>query len=63
MSNRQEITRELQVKVTLDIVENLDAAINVTRKQDVKDKLIKAKEDILDILYPKDGGYNREEPK
>ena len=63
MSNRQEITRELQVKVTLDIVENLDAAINATRKQDIRDRLIKSKEDILDILYPKDGGYNREEPK
>lgn len=54
MSNRKEITRELQVKVTLDIVENLNEAINATRKHDVKDKLIKAKEDILDILYPKD---------
>lgn len=54
MSNREELERRKQVKVVLEIVETLNEAIPVTRKQDVKDKLIKAKEDILDILYPND---------
>jgi len=57
------MTREQRVKVTLSMVENLNYVINKTRKDDIRAKLIKVKEDILDIMYPQGGDYNREEPK